>query len=568
VSSADQKEDPERQVQRLQAFVQEQGWTEVKAATEIGFGLNGKRKKLLRILRDPQVVRIVVEHRDRLARFGFDLLEAAMAASGRHVVVIEDGEVTDDLAQDVLEILTSACGRLDGRRSAGRRARPAWEASGMQVKQAFRFELDPNREARIALAKHVGAARFAYNWGLARCLEAQARGEQIPSAVDLHKDWNEWKRKHAPWWVEVSKCAPQEAFRDLERAVRNWREGRAGFPRFKRKKALADNKARLTGSIRVTPRHVQLPRIGKVRTKERTDQLLELLQSGKARILSATISREADRWFVSLTCEVERPDPEPREIRGPEDVVGIDVGLESFAVLSDGTRMEAPKPLAKALRLLKRRSKQLSRKQKKTVVEQDPETGEERKRTVFSRNYEKAALRLARLHRRVRNIRRDFLHKVTTELAKAKPVLVVEDLNVRGLARNGSLSRAILDVGWGAFRRMLEYKCAWYGAVLLIAPRDFPSTKRCSRCGWVAPTLPLSQRVFRCEACGLEVDRDLNAALNLRRYGLAALKGPTGSSPGSDACGDPSGGGTGKARSTSHGSMKQEAARHEFHPSG
>jgi putative transposase len=119
---------------------------------------------------------------------------------------------------------------------------------------------------------------------------------------------------------------------------------------------------------------VQLPRIGKVRTKERTDQLLELLQSGKARILSATISREADRWFVSLTCEVERPDLEPREIRGPEDVVGIDVGLESFAVLSDGTRIEAPKPLAKALRLLKRRSKQLSRKQKKTVVEQDPGT--------------------------------------------------------------------------------------------------------------------------------------------------------------------------------------------------
>jgi putative transposase len=196
---------------------------------------------------------------------------------------------------------------------------------------------------------------------------------------------------------------------------------------------------------------VQLPRIGKVRTKERTDKLLELIQAKKARILSATISREADRWFVSLTCEVERPDPEPREVRGPEDGVGIDVGLEAFAVLSDGARMEAPKPLEKALRLLKRRSRQLSRKQKRTVVEQDPETGEERRRTVFSRNYEKAALRLARLHRRVRNIRRDFLHKVTTELAKAKPVLVVEDLNVRGLARNGSLSRAILDVGWGAF---------------------------------------------------------------------------------------------------------------------
>ncbi len=126
VSSADQKEDLERQVQRLQAFAQEQGWTEVKVVTEIGSGLNGKRKKLLRILRDPQVVRIVMEHRDRLARFGFDLLEAALAASGRHVVVIEDGEVTDDLVQDVLEILTSACGRLYGRRSARHRARQRW----------------------------------------------------------------------------------------------------------------------------------------------------------------------------------------------------------------------------------------------------------------------------------------------------------------------------------------------------------------------------------------------------------------------------------------------------------
>jgi len=123
----------------------------------------------------------------------------------------------------------------------------------MWVIQAFRFELDPSREARIALEKHVGAARFAYNWGLARCLEAKERGKQMPSAVDLHKDWNKWKRENAPWWVEVSKCAPQEAFRDLERAVRNWREGRANLPRFKR---MADNKARLTGHIRVTPRHV------------------------------------------------------------------------------------------------------------------------------------------------------------------------------------------------------------------------------------------------------------------------------------------------------------------------
>ncbi|WP_376791507.1 RNA-guided endonuclease InsQ/TnpB family protein, partial [Thermoflexus sp.] len=379
----------------------------------------------------------------------------------------------------------------------------------MRVNQAFRFELAPNVAPRIALAKHVGAARFAYNWGLARCREALAQGRRLPSAVDLHKEWNRWKRANAPWWAEVSKCAPQEAFRDLERAFRNGRSGRADPPRFKRKKSLDDNKARLTGAIRVDPRHVQLPRIGKVRTKERTEKLLALLQAGKARILSATIAREADRWYVSLTCEVERPDPPPRE----GEPVGVDLGLTSFLALSDGTTVEAPKPLARALRLLRRRSRELSRKQQ------------------GSRNARRAALRLARLHRRVRNIRADFLHQVTTWLAKTKPAVVVEDLNVRGLAR-GPLSRSVADVGWGAFRRMLEYKARWYGSRVIVAPRDFPSTRRCSGCGRVAPRMPLSERVFRCGACGLELNRDLNAALNLQSYGLAARKGPTASSAG------------------------------------
>jgi putative transposase len=215
----------------------------------------------------------------------------------------------------------------------------------------------------------------------------------------------------------VSKCAPQEAFRDLEKALKNWRAGRSRFPRFRKKKLSSDTKARLTGAIRVLPRHVQLPRIGKVRSKEPTEKLLRLLEEGKARILSATLFREADRFSVSLTCQVERPDPKPKEVKSEDDVVGVDLGLSSFTVLSDGTRIEAPKPLAKKFKLLKRRSKQLSRKQK------------------GSNNGKKAALRLARLHRKVKNLRRDFLHKVTTWLARTKPVIVVEDLNVRGISR-------------------------------------------------------------------------------------------------------------------------------------
>jgi putative transposase len=265
---------------------------------------------------------------------------------------------------------------------------------------------------------------------------------------------------------------------------------------------LDDNKARLTGTIKVFSRQVQLPRIGLVKTKERADNLVGLIQAKKARILSATISREADRFYVSLTCEVERPDPKPKGVRSEGDVVGVDLGLASFAVLSDGTRIEAPKPLAKRLRLLKRRSKQLSRKEK------------------GSNNSKKAALALARLHRKVKNLRQDFLHKLTTWLARTKPVVVVEGLDVKGLSR-GPLSRSVADVGWGTFLRMLEYKAKWYGTTLIVAP------------------MPLSRRVFRRAACGLEMDRDLNAALNLRAYGLAHLMGPTASSAGSHACGDP-----------------------------
>ncbi|ALJ90702.1 transposase [Thermus aquaticus Y51MC23] len=413
------------------------------------------------------------------------------------------------------------------------------------MNQAFRFELSPNEGQRKALAQHIGAARFAYNWGLERSRKALEEGERLPSAAELHREWNRWKRENAPWWTEVSKCAPQEAFRDLEKALKNWQKRKSCFPRFKRKKLAPDNGARFTGAIKVFSRHIQLPRIGRVRSKEPTDKLLKLLEEGKAKILSATISREADRWYMSLTCEVERPDPKPKEVRSEDDVVGVDLGLSSFAVLSDGTRIEAPKPLAKRLRLLKRRSKQLSRKEKGSNKEK------------------KAALRLARLHRKIKNLRRDFLHKQTTWLARTKPVIVVEDLNIKGLSRS-PLSRSVADVGWGTFLRMLEYKANWYGATLIVAQRSFPSTRLCSRCGHLNGKMPLFQRVFRCEACSLERDRDLNAALNLRAYGLAHLTGPTASSAGSDAPGDSSGGGTALLGwSTSHGSLKGEAARRQ-----
>lgn len=377
----------------------------------------------------------------------------------------------------------------------------------MKVVQAFRFELAPNDRQRGALASHAGASRYAWNWGLGRCKEALEAKERLPSAPQLHREWNVWKRTGAPWWVEVSKCAPQEAFRDLHQAFKAFfasRKGqragpRVGFPRFKKKHRCRDS-FRLTGAIHVGPRWVRLPRLKRLRLKERAHKLLTRLEDGRARILSATVSRQADRWFVSLTVEIERADPAPRAQLG--DTIGVDLGITCFAVLSNGERLEAPRPLSRHLRQLRRLSRGHSRKQR------------------GSRNKRRSARRLARLHARIANLRRDWLNQVTTRLSKSHGRIVVEDLAVANLVRNPRLARHVTDQGWSEFRRQLAYKTEWYGSELVVADRFFPSSKRCSGCGRDKQELPLGERVYRCD-CGLELDRDLNAARNLAAYPAA-----------------------------------------------
>jgi putative transposase len=371
----------------------------------------------------------------------------------------------------------------------------------MLVRQAFRYELAPTANQRAALANHAGAARWAWNWGLDIRRKAwRRRGERL-NAIDLHRLLNHLKRlPRYGWLYEVSKCAPQEALRDLDRAYANaWHGRRAGrrvgLPRFK-KKGSCPERFRLTGAIRVEQGAVVLPRIGRVRTKEETCKF-------RGRILSATCRREADRWYVALTVEVRRPDPV--QVDGP--VVGVDRGIRCFAVCSDGTKIDSPRAYTSSLRRLRRRARAVARKQ------------------PGSANRRKAVLRLARGHRRIRNQRVDALHKATTALAKAKSVIVVEDLHVAGLLRNRHIARAIADQGWAEFHRQLAYKCRWYGSELVVAPRFYPSTKTCSRCKAVKTALPLGVRSFNCTTCGLVLDRDLNAARNLAR--LAKVEAPT-----------------------------------------
>lgn len=375
---------------------------------------------------------------------------------------------------------------------------------------------------RILLAQHAGTARFAFNWGLQQRIELYEQEKKSTNAMEQHRLLNTLKKDSFPWMYDVSKCAPQEALRDLDRAFKNFfrgiQKGRSiGFPSFK-KKGQRDS-FRLTGTIKVRSKEIQLPCLGIIRVKEKTKLC--------GRILSATIVREADRWFISLSVEIEKPDPKP--VVG--DPVGIDVGLSCFAVLSNGDKIFAPKPLDRNLKRLKRASRQHSRKVPGSI------------------NRKKSTLKLARIHRKNRNIRKDFLHKQTTILAKTKSVIVLEDLDVKGMLSKKSLSRRISDAGWGEFRSMLEYKTRWYGSSLIIAPRFYPSSKMCSNCDHLVDKLPLEIRKWQCVECNSIHDRDVNAAKNLLRFN-------TGSSPGIYACGDTSDGASQKL--VSHVSWKQE----------
>ncbi len=376
----------------------------------------------------------------------------------------------------------------------------------MLVNRAYRYELDPNNRQRSSFHRHAGVARFAYNWGLEQRINLFRNNQgkdRFIDAMKQHKLLNSLKSDQFPWMYEVSKCAPQEALRDLHRAFQNLYRGlrtgqRVGFPQFKRK-GVRDS-FRLTGTIRFDGRRIQLPRIGKIRIKEKRDVYC------RGRILSATMRRRADRWFVSITVEEEIPDPRP--LLGK--VVGVDLGVKTLATLSDGTVFTNPRALWRRLRRLKQLHRSLSQKKK------------------GSSNREKVKIRLARMYLKIFNIRQDTLHKLTTHLAKSHSSVVIEDLCVSGMLKNRKLARAIADVGFYEFRRQLEYKCQWYGSQLVVSPRTFPSSKLCSRCGHRKRELSLAEREFHCKMCGLRIDRDLSAALNLVAVSLPETKNACG----------------------------------------
>ena len=372
----------------------------------------------------------------------------------------------------------------------------------MNVVRAYRTELDPTNVQRTALLRHAGAARFAYNWGLQRKQEVWWMNQlpvariRAPTAMDLHRELNQMKAGPLAWMYESSKCAPQEALRDLDRAYKNFFEGRARFPRF-HSRHRGVGSFRLTGSVGAEAGHVSLPRIGTVKLKERG------YLPPPVKVLSATVSERAGRWYVSLSVQEDRPS---RPAPPSGEVVGVDLGINALATVSDGTVIQNPRALMARQRKLRHLQREVSRKEK------------------GSHNREYAKSRLSRCHARVADLRKDALHKATTMLARTKPVIVVEDLRPANMLRNHSLARALSDASFGEFVRQLEYKCGWYGSRLVRADPFYPSTKRWSGCGNVRKEMPLSERVYRCGTCGREMDRDLNAARNLARVAASSAE--------------------------------------------
>jgi putative transposase len=419
----------------------------------------------------------------------------------------------------------------------------------------FKYCLDPTVEHCEVLARHAGAARFAFNQCLRMVKTALTQRETDPDSdvpwtgFDLINAFNRWKKTEdagrvfmvgsdgvaetvvtgLPWRSEVCQQVLEEASVDCGRALAAWSDSRSGkrkgkrvgFPRFKKKTGVVPsfrlrNKHRKgrPSAIRVgdnnRARSVTLPGIGQIGVHDDTRRLRRMLANGSAKILFATVSHHAGRWWVSLNVEASELHPADRHpARDPRDGggwVGIDRGLSAFLVAAreDGTQMarvdDAPKALAAGMRRQRRLAKSLSRKQKGSSKRRD------------------AAAKLGRHHHHIANVRLHFLHQVSNALVKTHDRLVIENLNVSGMLANHRVARAISDAGWAEFARLLGYKQAWRDGTLMVADRWYPSSKLCPQCGAIQADLTLADRVFTC-GCGHSADRDSNAAVNLARWG-------------------------------------------------
>jgi putative transposase len=369
--------------------------------------------------------------------------------------------------------------------------------------RAHKIRLNPTPEQEQYFRKASGTARFVYNWGLAEVKRALDEDHKPDSALDLKVRFNAIKREQFPWVYEVTKCAAEGAFRNLGAALANFfaakrgqrRGKRMGFPKFKSKRRGLGSFVLANDKFRVEDHELIVPKLGRVNMAE------PLRFAGK--IMGATISERAGWWWVSIQVDVLH---EPPTHAG--HAVGVDVGVKNLAVDSDGQVFENQKHLRHVYGSVRRLQRQPSR------------------RVKGSNNRRKAVLKLARAHYRVACLRADTHHKATTQIARKAAHIGVEDLNVAGMLKNRRLARALSDASLSEFRRQLCYKAAWHGGQVVVVDRFFPSSRIHHACGGYKDNLELADRTWICPACSEKVDRDLNAARNIRDEALRLSASP------------------------------------------
>ncbi|MET7549120.1 transposase [Streptomyces sp. NBC_01724] len=363
------------------------------------------------------------------------------------------------------------------------------------VKRAFKYRFHPTNEQAAELSRTFGCVRKVYNLALEARTVAWFQRQERVNYNTTSAMLTQWKKtEELAFLGDVSSVPLQQTLRHLQGAFSNFFEGRAKYPRFKSKKR---NRrcAEYTRSA-FTYRDGALT-LAKMKSPLAIVWSRPLPESAKPS--TVTVSQDsAGRWFVSMLCE----DASVRPLPALDTAVGIDAGITTLATLSTGEKITNPRHERRDRTRLARAQRVLAKKEK------------------GSRNRDKARIKVAKVHARIADRRRDFLHQLTTRLVRDNQTIVIEDLTVRNMVKNKSLARAISDAAWTDMRSMLEYKCAWYGRNLVVIDRWFPSTRLCSACGTVQDKLPLNVREWTC-GCGARHDRDVNAACNILAAGLA-----------------------------------------------
>lgn len=364
---------------------------------------------------------------------------------------------------------------------------------------AYKYKLKPTIKQRKKLSQTFGSTRFIYNWGLNRKKEAWEKNKEKISYVQLTKELTALKKDgEHEWLTNCSSVALQQSLRNLDNAYTRFFKEKKGYPKFKSKKNSNDSAKFISGvHFDFNTMRVSIPCVGSVKFLKN-----QVFDENQIKIGTLTVSRDkcGDYW-CTIVVEDNKPQVEKAKIC-EETAVGIDLGIKDYAILSDGTKYDNPQFLERELNHLAILQQRFAKTQK------------------GSKRHEKMRVKIAKLHRKIRNKRADYLHKMSTDIVQRFDTICLEDLNITDMVQNHNLARAINSVAWNEFNRQLKYKSDWNGKNVVLIDRFDPSSKKCSVCGYINNELTLNNRKWTCPQCGEHHDRDVNAAINIKNFGL------------------------------------------------